>query len=1051
MIVHDDATEDHFTTDGIGGYNTPPGIFATLTADAAPGTGYTLLSKSQWIVHYLADGKLDYVQDPSGNQVTCTYIDIPGPAYGKLYKVTDAAGRWLDLEYNTYGELKGILDPIGRRWALLYEDIIGGGAPIKEGDGFFVQLNDAMATPFSISWTYTTLAEIATIADKNGDAYAYSYTGGRLTQVTDPAPFTSQTRLFYYQEPTPGVQQTTHVDRRGSDWKYQFDMSLGNLTAAIDPLSHSNSWTYTPYGTDPDLIHERISSTNALNKTWSIGYDTSGNVLTVTDPLSQRTAYTYDALNNVTTMTPPGPTPLSGNVDKRVTYVYGDTNHPTSVTAVQEPPAQVGGTVPVTTVVYYGPLDATPFGTGTWNGLVKVVTPPYEATPGNPVVTELTYDANGHLATESEGPPTEPDLTPLPVINSQTNNNVGSPTSLSNQITCGDLSYDANGNVTGSGCCHVDGGGSFPGTWPPIASCTLSVVPPPLEGSFYADAYTGMGQPTNLYSTISDNTPGRSETSLRDKSVVFDELGRLTQLITSTTEAASSAGVSFDRDFTLSEDWTLGEYSLTGPDQEQPSTTVSTDTVGRAISLTRGVITATATYYADDSVDIVTNGNNSRTKNTYDDAGRSLTIRHETISGVRLHELAYLWSTDGLVDAITETDALGNISTTSFTYDNRNRLTAEARVGQHRYSLTYAYDIAGNRTVKVDVLNDLTTTYTYDVSDPSLYGSQGNRLMAEATSDNGFTVEERWYTYDIIGNVDMVIRRIAGDLDPLGKQWYRGTRLYYAKNGRLWISRSERWRLNRNELAANCEPLAAMEYRYDGARARYMVRPRDPDTMLPYSDDDGDWFDYAGNSIYNDYTVDYDGQTTVTATNAMSHVPGLAQFDLLTGDLHHLHGNLIGTTEIMTDDPISGIPTVANRTVTTAFGEPVYEAGTVGTRYGYAGAWGYQSPASADPLSELGWLHVGARYYDPSCGRFVQRDPIGIRGGLNVYGYVENTPTILVDPSGHGSWWDKVKGAAKAVWDVASCLPGYVLPSSPVPAQLAPDVGYSYTTPNPII
>ncbi len=46
--------------------------------------------------------------------------------------------------------------------------------------------------------------------------------------------------------------------------------------------------------------------------------------------------------------------------------------------------------------------------------------------------------------------------------------------------------------------------------------------------------------------------------------------------------------------------------------------------------------------------------------------------------------------------------------------DNRNRLIAEARVGQHPYSLTYAYDIAGNRTVKVDVLNSLTTTYTYD-------------------------------------------------------------------------------------------------------------------------------------------------------------------------------------------------------------------------------------------------------------------------------------------------------------------------------------------------
>ncbi len=98
--------------------------------------------------------------------------------------------------------------------------------------------------------------------------------------------------------------------------------------------------------------------------------------------------------------------------------------------------------------------------------------------------------------------------------------------------------------------------------------------------------------------------------------------------------------------------------------------------------------------------------------------------------------------------------------------------------------------------MKVDVLNNVTTTYTYDVSDPDLYLSQGNRLMAEVTVDSGFTAEERWYTYDLIGNVTMVIRRIGGDLDPQGAQWYRGTRLACAKSGKLWISRSERWQLN---------------------------------------------------------------------------------------------------------------------------------------------------------------------------------------------------------------------------------------------------------------
>jgi uncharacterized protein RhaS with RHS repeats len=48
----------------------------------------------------------------------------------------------------------------------------------------------------------------------------------------------------------------------------------------------------------------------------------------------------------------------------------------------------------------------------------------------------------------------------------------------------------------------------------------------------------------------------------------------------------------------------------------------------------------------------------------------------------------------------------------------------------------------------------------------------------------------------------------------------------------------------------------------------------------------------------------------------------------------------------------------------------------------------------------LPFLHVGHRYYDPSSGRFLQRDPIGIRGGSNVYEYVDSRPTRNRDPSG---------------------------------------------------
>nr|WP_279613049.1 RHS repeat-associated core domain-containing protein [Burkholderia pyrrocinia] len=39
------------------------------------------------------------------------------------------------------------------------------------------------------------------------------------------------------------------------------------------------------------------------------------------------------------------------------------------------------------------------------------------------------------------------------------------------------------------------------------------------------------------------------------------------------------------------------------------------------------------------------------------------------------------------------------------------------------------------------------------------------------------------------------------------------------------------------------------------------------------------------------------------------------------------------------------------------------------------------------------------RYYDPSSGRFVSKDPIGLAGGINVYQYAPN-PTGWIDPLG---------------------------------------------------
>ena len=50
--------------------------------------------------------------------------------------------------------------------------------------------------------------------------------------------------------------------------------------------------------------------------------------------------------------------------------------------------------------------------------------------------------------------------------------------------------------------------------------------------------------------------------------------------------------------------------------------------------------------------------------------------------------------------------------------------------------------------------------------------------------------------------------------------------------------------------------------------------------------------------------------------------------------------------------------------------------------------------------AESGWFYNGHRDYDPSQGRYKQSDPIGLRGGINTFGYVANDPLSRIDPHG---------------------------------------------------
>ena len=64
---------------------------------------------------------------------------------------------------------------------------------------------------------------------------------------------------------------------------------------------------------------------------------------------------------------------------------------------------------------------------------------------------------------------------------------------------------------------------------------------------------------------------------------------------------------------------------------------------------------------------------------------------------------------------------------------------------------------------------------------------------------------------------------------------------------------------------------------------------------------------------------------------------------------------------------------------------------------GTTGAFRY---AGARFDAETGLVYLRARHYSPTLGRFLQPDPVGTAGGVNLYAYALNDPINRRDPRG---------------------------------------------------
>ncbi|MDO6591948.1 hypothetical protein DS901_02640 [Loktanella sp. D2R18] len=324
---------------------------------------------------------------------------------------------------------------------------------------------------------------------------------------------------------------------------------------------------------------------------------------------------------------------------------------------------------------------------------------------------------------------------------------------------------------------------------------------------------------------------------------------------------------------------------------------------------------------------------------TYDSSYR-LTGLSDTLLGSALRDVSYGWSNRDNLETVT--DNLDPTQNELFDYSPREFLaSADGAWGE----LDWLYDGVGNRTQQMSYADAATTTDIYS------YPIDSNRLSSISSS----TGSTRTLTYDDAGNVTYDNRSGPG-------YGYN-----YDDAGRM------------SSFAINGVIQAEYEYNFLGQQIiRRLTQTGETIHAL---------HDAAGNRIAE---YDYD-ESLGTSTLLREYIwaDGMVVAVVEGGALYFVRTDHIGRPIFATDDA----------------GTKVWEAsylpfGGVLTSTGdnselrFPGQW-FQSETAL----HQNWM----RDYDPTTGRYIQADPLGLVDGASVYGYALQNPGRYTDPTGKQS------------------------------------------------
>jgi RHS repeat-associated protein len=1059
-------------------FESPDGTKQTFDSSGAL-TGVIAANGQVTAVAY-SGGQLSTVTGPFGHRLTFHY----DPTSGLLTSVTDPAGQLIQYQYQTVGSdsvlsqvtyqdgstrqylyedqnfptlITGIIDENGARYLTVTYDSLGRAqtsALASGADGVTVAYGTTTSTVTDALGGVTTY----TFDDLGGDPAAprkYSaraISGGGAVSLTLPSSLSA--------DPQRRPTQVTDGNGNATLQTYAGPVvsSVTEASGSANLRSHSFSYGDPSHRYLPTLVTYPARTT-------AFTYDVSGNPLskTITDTAtgqSRTSSWTYDSSGRVLSYDGP-----RTDVADVTTYSYytcttgaecgqihtitdaaGDTTTYNSYNAQGQPLAITDANGVLTTLTYdlrYRLVSSSTAGeTATlsyWpTGLVKTVVQPdasyvlytYDSAHrltqvADGIGNKITYtlDAMGNRTAESSYDPANVlHRTHSRVINSlnQLFQDVNAAGTAAVTTT---YAYDNNSNQTGvTGPLARNTGNEYDElnrlkqvTDPAggvmhfayDANDNLSSVIDP-RGLITSYTYSGFGDlvsqggPDSGSTTNTYDAAGNLHTSTDARGAVstysYDALNRPVSVSYSVGGVTDETlGFTYDAG-------TNGKGHLTGASDASHSMVWVYDPLGRVASKnqTVGTLSLTIGYsYTNGDLTTLTTPSGKAVSYTYNSNHQVTGI---SVNGIPVLDSATYepfgavsgWTWGNGTRTVRSYDADGNVSaiasagSKSYSYDSASRIAAITDNGNSTLSWGYGYD----------VLDRLTGANASGQSQSFTYDSNGNRSTQGGSSTSTFTVDlasnrlnnvsgglNRAYTYDSAGNTTS----------------FGAVSFTYNAAGRM---------------VSSVAPSATTAYLYNAVGQRIRKSSTSGATYFAY-DEVGHLigeYDPAGNMIQE---IVWFGDTPVATVRL--EICGLAIFYIHTDHLNaprrisrRSTADLVWSWE---SDPFG----------TAAPNENPSGLGTFNFNLRFPGQY-------FD--GETGITYNEHRYYDPSAGRYLESDPIGLAGGTSTYVYVSANPLDLVDPAGMLQW----KNTTRYAFDLTPGSRWSAIPGAP-PTSDGPNVG----------